>query len=162
MPPRISLIAAVARNGVIGRDGALPWHIPDDLRRFKALTMGHAMIMGRRTFESIGRLLPGRRTVVVSRRPGYGIPGARVAASLEDALAITADETEVFIVGGGAIYSLALPCADRLLLTDVDLEPEGDAVFPPVDRAGWRELARTRHLTPDGVGYAFVDLERVR
>lgn len=159
MRPRVTVIAAVARNGVIGRDGGLPWHIPDDLKRFKALTMGHAIVMGRRTHESIGRLLPGRRTIIVSRRAGYDVPGATVVDSLEAALA-AAGGGELFIVGGGEIYAAALPLADRMQLTEVDLAPDGDAHFPAIERAAWRETARTGHTTADGVRFAFVDYER--
>jgi dihydrofolate reductase len=162
--PRISIIVAVGRNGVIGRDGALPWRLPEDLKRFKALTMGHVMIMGRKTYESIGRLLPGRRSVIVSRQAGYVVAGAIVAASLEDAIAAAGDAEEVFVIGGGEIYRGALPSAHRLLVTEVDASPEGDAWFPPVDTALWRETAREVHDPGSGAdtpGFAFVDYERV-
>ena len=160
-PPRISILVAVARNGVIGREGALPWRLPEDLKRFKALTMGHAMIMGRKTFESIGRLLPGRRSVVVSRQAGYAVPGATVATSLEAAIASAATAPEIFVIGGGEIYRAALPRADRLLVTEVDAMPEGDAFFPAVDRGVWRETSRESHETPEGLRYAFVDYARI-
>jgi dihydrofolate reductase len=162
--PRISIIVAVGRNGVIGRDGALPWRLPEDLKRFKALTMGHVMIMGRKTYESIGRLLPGRRSVIVSRQAGYVVAGAIVAASLEDAIAAAGDAAEVFVIGGGEIYRAALPSAHRLLVTEVDASPEGDASFPPVDTAIWRETARENHgpgPAADAPGFAFVDYERL-
>lgn len=162
--PRISLIVAVGRNGVIGRDGALPWRLPEDLKRFKALTMGHVMIMGRKTYESIGRLLPGRRSVIVSRQAGYVVAGATVAASLEDAIAAAGDAEEVFVIGGGEIYRAALPSVHRLLVTEVDASPEGDAWFPPVDTTLWRETAREVHDPGPGAdtpGFAFVDYERV-
>src|SRR3954468_18964811 len=127
---RVSLIAAVAENGVIGHDGGLPWHLSDDLRRFKQLTMGHTIIMGRRTWESIGRPLPGRRTVVVTRQPNYRLedPTVTVASNLEQGLktAKNAGDDEAFIVGGAELYRAALPAADRLYLTRVDAEVDGD------------------------------------
>ena len=162
--PRISLIVAVGRNGVIGREGTLPWRLPEDLKRFKALTMGHVMIMGRKTYESIGRLLPGRRSVIVSRQAGYAVPGATVAASLEDAIAAAGDVPEVFVIGGGEIYKVALPLAHRLLVTEVDASPAGDAYFPAVDAAIWRETARETHAPAEGSDapqFAFVDYERI-
>ncbi len=155
---------AVGRNGVIGREGALPWRLPEDLKRFKALTMGHVMIMGRKTYESIGRLLPGRRSVIVSRQVGYAVPGATVATSLGNAIAAAGDVPEVFVIGGGEIYQVALPCAHRLLVTEVDASPEGDAYFPAVDAAVWRETARETHAASEGSetpGFAFVDYERI-
>lgn len=162
--PRISLIVAVGRNGVIGRDGTLPWRLPDDLKRFKALTMGHVMIMGRKTYESIGRLLPGRRSVIVSRQAGYAVPGAAVATSLADAIAAAGDAPEVFVIGGGEIYRAALPLVHRLLVTEVDAHPDGDAYFPDVDTQVWRETAREAHVPEretGAPGFAFVDYERM-
>jgi len=154
----VTLVAAVARNGVIGVDGGLPWHLPDDLRRFKELTLGHVLVMGRRTYESIGRPLPGRTTVVVTRNSAWD-PGAEdvhVAAGLPEALALgAAIDPEVFVVGGAQVYTEALPCADRLELTWVDAEPAGDTVFPEVDWADWRELHRE-----EGEGLAYVTYER--
>ena len=160
MPPRISLVAAIARNGVIGDSGRLPWHLPEDLKRFKALTMGHVMIMGRKTHEAIGRPLPGRRTIVVSRRAGIAFPGVETAASLEAAIALAGEVPEIFVVGGGEIYAQALPLAHRLLLTEVDATPAGDAFFPQFDHALWRVSARTEGLSAAGLRYAFVDYER--
>lgn len=162
--PRISIIVAVGRNGVIGREGALPWRLPEDLKRFKALTMGHVMIMGRKTYESIGRLLPGRRSVIVSRQVGYAVEGATVATSLAEAIAAAGEVPEVFVIGGGEIYLAALPSAHRLLVTEVDASPEGDAFFPAVDTTVWRETARVAHgpgMTPDAPGFAFVDYDRI-
>lgn len=148
--PRISLIAALAENRVIGRQGNLPWHLPADLRRFKALTMGHTLVMGRRTFESIGRALPGRRSLVLSRDPDYR-PAAEVevVGSLEEALdrARAAGEDEVFIIGGAEVYRAALPLAHRLYLTLVHAEVEGDVRFPEVDLGEWR-LLEERHRPP--------------
>ncbi|MBX9632520.1 MAG: dihydrofolate reductase, partial [Burkholderiales bacterium] len=119
MRPRVSLIAAVASNGVIGRDGRMPWHLPEDLKRFKALTMGHAIVMGRKTFDSIGRLLPGRRTIIVTRQPNYRVEGAEVVSSIDDAIALARNDDEVFVIGGGEIYAQALPLATRLHLTEI-------------------------------------------
>ncbi len=139
---KLSLIVAMAENGVIGRDGALPWHLPADLRRFKTLTMGHSMVMGRKTFESIGRVLPGRRSIVVSRDPEWRAEGAWTAPSLEAALALTATEAEVFVIGGAEIFRQALPRADRLYLTRVLAEVEGDVYFPELDASEWRLVSR--------------------
>jgi dihydrofolate reductase len=158
--PRISLIAALARNRVIGREGSLPWHLPEDLRRFKALTLGHPILMGRRTWESIGRPLPGRRNVVITRQAGYAAPGAEVFHDLESALAAVAGATEVFVIGGGEVYAAALPVADRLHLTELHDEVEGDALFPPFDPAGWAQTSRERHVTPGGMRYDFVVYDR--
>jgi dihydrofolate reductase len=159
---RITVIAAVARNGVIGRDGRIPWHIPGDLPRFKRITMGHPVIMGRRTWESLGRPLPGRRNIVISRTPGYAAGGAEVFASLAEALAACAGAPEVFVIGGTEVYREALAVADRLLLTEIDADFEGDARFPPFDRAAWRETAREPH--PAGsdcpFAYAYVTYDR--
>lgn len=145
-------MAAVARNGVIGRDGTMPWHLGDDLRRFRQVTLGHVLVMGRRTYESIGRPLPGRTTVVVTRqRPyppdGEPIPGLIVAGSVQEALAVASAKagsvgSEVFVQGGAAVYAETLPVADRLLMTWVDAEPEGDTFFPAVDWADWDEVGR--------------------
>jgi dihydrofolate reductase len=147
--PPVALIAAVAANGVIGRDNRLPWRLPADLRRFKELTMGHALVMGRRTYESIGRPLPGRVTVVLTRDPAFmAPPGALAARSLEEALAAAAAATpgagEVFVAGGAEVYAQALPRADRLYLTRVEAEVEGDARFPDLDPARWRLAAAER------------------
>lgn len=154
---RVVLIAAVADNGVIGRNGGLPWHLPADLRRFKALTTGHALVMGRRTFESIGRALPGRSTIVVSRSTDWD-PGPDVAVvhDLDDAVARGRGlGTDVYVAGGAEVYRQALPVADRLAITEVHDEPDGDTRFPPVDWSRWVEVFRSDHD-----GYSFVDYER--
>jgi dihydrofolate reductase len=154
----VVIVAAVARNGVIGRDGDLPWHLPGDLARFKLLTMGHTMVMGRKTFESIGRILPGRTTVVVTRQPDWPAPeGVVVAGSMHEALEDTARPGHVFVVGGAEVYASALEVADVMELTEVDAEPRGDAFFPPVDWSHWLEVARQDHP-----GYAFVTYRRLR
>ena len=153
----VTLVAAIARNGVIGADGGIPWHLPDDQRRFKELTIGHVLVMGRVTYESIGRPLPGRTTVVVTRSAGWsaGDDGVLVAPSVAEALALAATvDEEVFVVGGTRVYEEALPFADRLELTWVDAEPEGDARFPAVDWAAWREVTREEHEGWSAVSYA--------
>ena len=136
---KITLLAAMAENRVIGRAGALPWQLPDDLRRFKRRTDGHVIIMGRRTFESLNGPLPNRRAIVITHRRDYEAPGAALAHSLDDALDTARDwgEREVFIVGGAAIYALALPLADRLEITLVHAEVKGDTYFPEFDLAAW-------------------------
>jgi len=137
--PRVSLLVAMARNRVIGAQGRLPWHIPADLKRFKALTMGHHIVMGRKTFESIGRLLPGRTTVILTRQPAYRVPGAIVVRSLDEALEECHGDDEIFVIGGGELYREALPRADRIYLTEVDGEFAGDTYFPQLDRNQWQE-----------------------
>jgi dihydrofolate reductase len=141
----VTIVAAVARNGVIGAGGGLPWHLPDDLRLFKETTLGHVLVMGRRTYESIGRPLPGRTTVVLTRQEDWspGVDDIVVAHDVEEALerARSLDD-EVFVVGGGELYAAALPYADTLAITFVEQEPEGDTTFPAVDWDDWRETAR--------------------
>lgn len=147
----------MGRNGVIGVDGGLPWKIPEDLARFKRLTMGHSLVMGRETFESIGRPLPGRINIVLSRRRDWAHDGVEVVHSLDDALAIaTAAETDAFVSGGAQVYAEALGVADRMELTEVEAEPEGDTWFPEVDWSRWREVSRT-----DRQGFSFVTYDRV-
>ncbi|QGY02114.1 dihydrofolate reductase [Methylobacterium mesophilicum SR1.6/6] len=163
MRPRVSLVVAVARNGVIGRDNGLAWHLSSDLKRFKALTMGKPMLMGRRTWDSIGRPLPGRRSLVLTRDRGFRAEGAEVVHGWDDALAAASGE-ELMVVGGAEIYALALPEADRLHLTEVAADPEGDVRFPDFDRARFRETFREAHPAGprDEHAFAFVDWERVR
>jgi dihydrofolate reductase len=156
----LALIAAVARNGVIGGRNTLPWRLPADLERFRALTTGHAVIMGRRTWESIGRALPGRQNIVVTRNPGYVAAGALVQPSLDDALRAVTLPEPAFCIGGGELYALALPRAATLHLTEIDRDFDGDTRFPEFDRAPWREAARETHHAPEGFGYAFVTYER--
>lgn len=144
MSKRVSLLVAVARNGVIGNKGKLPWHLPADLKRFKELTMGHHIIMGRKTYESIGRLLPGRTTVIVTRRPDYHVPGAIVAHSLEEAIAACKGDDEIFVVGGAEIFREALPIAGRIYATEIHTEVEGDVFFPEWNKSDWKEIGRTR------------------
>jgi dihydrofolate reductase len=163
MSATIALVAAVARNGVIGRDNGLAWHLSSDLKRFKALTMGKPMLMGRRTWDSIGRPLPGRRTLVLTRDRGFRAEGAETVHSWDAALSAAAG-TELMVVGGAEIYALALAQADRLHLTEVAAEPEGDVRFPVFDRAQFRETFREAHPAGprDEHAFAFVDWERVR
>jgi len=154
--PKIYLVAAVASNGVIGRDGRLPWHLPEDLKHFKRLTLGHPVIMGRRTWESLGRPLPGRENIVVSRRAGYDAPGAAVANSLEGALALCAGEPVAFVIGGQQLFAESLPLAAGLVMTEIQRDYEGDTWFPAYDRSRWRESQRERHSASDGTKFDFV------
>ncbi|MBI2312538.1 MAG: dihydrofolate reductase [Betaproteobacteria bacterium] len=162
--PRISIIVAVARNGVIGRDNKLPWHLPADLKYFKALTLGHHLVMGRKTFESIGKALPGRTSVVVTRQPGYRAPGVIVAGSVEQALAACAADTEVFVIGGAELFAQILERANRLYFTEIQRDFVGDVLLPEFDRSQWREVSRERHRVdgPGGLEYHFVVYERAR
>lgn len=153
----IHLIAAVARNGVIGEHGGIPWHLPADLRHFQEITMGHTVIMGRRTYESIGRPLPGRQNIVVSSRLQQAA-GCAVARSLQEGLAL-ANRQEIFIIGGARLYAEALPLAEQLDLTLVELAPSGDTWFPVVDWSQFAEIARQRQ---DGTpAYQYVTYRRV-
>ena len=158
---RITLIAAVASNGVIGAGGQLPWRLPEDLRFFKAQTLGHPVIMGRRTRESIGRPLPGRRNIVVSRTQGFAAEGAEVVPSLAAALARCADEAEAFVIGGGDLYRAALAHAGRIILTEIRQAFDGDTWFPAFDRNAWREVRREAHAPAGGLAHDFVWYERV-
>jgi len=153
--PRLTLIVARARNGVIGRAGALPWHLPEDLAHFKRTTMGHPIVMGRKTWESIGRPLPGRRSIVVSRQPGFVAAGAEVADSLEAALARCVQASEVFVIGGAQLYREALPHAERLIVTEIDADFDGDAHFPAPDPAQWQEVWREHHAPTPARPYGF-------
>ncbi|WP_227459128.1 dihydrofolate reductase [Cupriavidus pauculus] len=157
----LTLIVARARNGVIGRDNALPWRLPEDLQHFKRTTLGAPIIMGRKTWDSIGRPLPGRRNIVVSRNHGLTLDGAEVVASLEDAQRLCIGAEQVFLIGGAQLYAQALPSADRLIVTEIDADVPGDAFFPAVDRSKWIEVAReTHHSEANGFDYAFVTYER--
>ena len=158
----LSLIVAMTENGVIGRDGDMPWRLSADLRRFKQITMGHHMLMGRKTFDSIGRVLPGRTTVVISRSANYDDPNVRVARSLDEALEIAADDEEVFVVGGAQIYSLALPKVDRLYLTRIHCDLEGDTHFPDVDWDAWKLIDEQRCEADEknDHNYSFLTYER--
>jgi dihydrofolate reductase len=139
---QVTLIASVARNGVIGNGPDIPWHLPEDFAFFKRTTMGHVLVMGRQTFDSIGRALPGRRTIVVTRNRFWRHPDVEVAHSFEEALALAGPADEVFVCGGGQIYAEAMPWAHRLLLTEVFQEPDGDTFFPTIPAQEWVETAR--------------------
>jgi dihydrofolate reductase len=161
--PRLSLIAALAANGVIGRDNGMPWHLPEDLKRFRALTTGHPIVMGRKTWDSLGRPLPGRTSIVISRQAGLDLPGALVACSLDEALQLAAASEggeRAFVIGGAQLYALALPRTDDLLLTEIATPFAGDTVFPEFDRKAWRETARTNAVSAAGLHYAFADYVR--
>jgi dihydrofolate reductase len=158
--PRIYLVAAVAANGIIGANGQLPWHLPEDLKHFKQLTLGHPVIMGRRTWESLGRALPGRENIVVTGRPGYEAPGAAVATSLEAALALCIGEPVAFVIGGTRLFETALPVANGLVMTEIHRDYQGDTWFPRYDRSRWREAQREAHTGADGTTFDFVLYER--
>lgn len=156
-------IVAMADNGVIGRDNGLPWHLPDDLKRFKALTMGHALLMGRKTFESIGKPLPGRQNLVLTRNPRWGAPGTEAVRTLEEASG-RAGGAALYVIGGAEVFSLAWPIVGRLELTEVHAAPAGDTRLEGFDRREWREIFReahpadARHAAP----FSFVTLVRAR
>jgi dihydrofolate reductase len=158
------LIAAIARNGVIGIDNRLPWRLPDDLRHFRAFTVGHAVIMGRRTWESLRAPLPDRQNIVVTRRRDFHPAGCETAASLAEAIARVRLPEPVFVIGGEELFRAALPIAQRLYLTEIERDFEGDARFPAYARDAWRETARERRRLdgPEGFAYAFAEYERTR
>ena len=158
----VSIIAALGRNRAIGVDGGLPWRLSSDLKRFKALTMGKPLIMGRKTFDSIGRALPGRRVIVVTRDPAWRRPEVEVAPSLDAALKLASDAREIMIGGGGEIYALALPVADRLYLTEVDAAPQASVLFPEIDARVWRLLRHEpgERGPRDDCDFSFADYER--
>jgi dihydrofolate reductase len=159
--PAIYLVAAVAANGIIGAKGRLPWHFPEELQHFKRLTMGHPLIMGRRTWESLGRPLPGRENIVVTRTPGYEAPGAAVASSLDAAIALCAGEPVAFVIGGTQLFEAALPLARGLVLTEIQRDYQGDTWFPAYDRTQWREAQREAHTAADGTRFDYVLYERI-
>jgi dihydrofolate reductase len=146
----------VASNGIIGAKGELPWRLPEDLKHFKRLTMGHPVIMGRRTWESLKGPLPGRENIVVTRNRGYEAPGAAVAGSLEGALALCAGEAVVFVIGGSTLFDESLPIAAGLVITEIHKDFEGDTWFPQYDRSRWKESQREQHVTADGTKFDFV------
>jgi len=151
----------MARNRVIGKDGNLPWRLPEDLKRFRSLTMGHPIVMGRKTYDSIGRALPGRRNIVISRQPDLAIEGVETATSLPAALEMTSDADKVFVIGGQQIYQVALPIANRIELTQIDKDFDGDVLFPEIDPAQWQESRQEPgHDSGNGFEYRFVTLDR--
>lgn len=158
---RVSLIVAVAENGVIGQDGDLPWRIPADLKFFKETTTGHPIVMGRKTYQSIGRALPGRRNIVVTRDPDFASDDIVVVSDFDAALSAAGDAEEVMVIGGAQIYELALPRADKIYLTQVHVAADGDTHFPELDRGIWRETARVDHpAAGETPAFSFVTLER--
>jgi dihydrofolate reductase len=168
--PVLALIAAVAKNGVIGSSGALPWRLSSDLKHFKAATMGKPLVMGRKTYQSIGGPLAGRTTIVVTRDPAFAAEGVSVARGIEDALRLAEAAAraggveEILVAGGGEIYAETIGRASRLHLTEVDVAPKGDAHFPPIDPDQWREVSRQQgeRGPRDEADFAFVEYERVR
>lgn len=156
----ISLIVAVAKKGVIGVNNTLPWHLPEDLKRFRALTTGHHIIMGRKTYESLGRLLPDRTTVIVTRNKNYMVEGALIAHSMQDAIKLCKNDAEVFIIGGAELYKEGLKLAQQLYITEVDLDVPGDAFFPDLDFSEWQEMERDVHMSEKGLSFAYVTYQR--
>ena len=163
---KLSLIVAVSRNGVIGLNNQLPWHLPEDLKYFKSVTTGKPIVMGRKTYDSIGRPLPGRTNIVITRDASWSAPGVEVAQTLETALELgatacdAAGAEEIMVIGGEQIYRMTLPVADRLYLTQVDAEVEGDAYFPEVDSACWTQVDELLPEKTDTHPYRFLTLDR--
>ena len=157
----LSLIVALAQNRVIGLNNTLPWHLPEDLKRFRQLTMGHHIIMGRKTYESLGRLLPGRISVIVSRNRDYQVQGATVVHSLEDALKACNADTEAFLIGGAELYQQALGLANKLYLTQIDAEFAGDAFFPEMDMREWDLLEQQAYTSEQGLPFQYLTYQRV-
>jgi dihydrofolate reductase len=158
----ISLMVAMDEAGVIGRDNALPWHLPEDLKRFKAVTMGKPVLMGRKTFESVGKALPGRKNLVLTRSPDWQREGITVVHTVDEALARSAGAAELVVIGGEEVFKLALPLARRIYLTEVHAQLAGDTTFPPFDRLPWHETARAAHPADERHAFAmtFLTLER--
>ena len=161
MGKRVTLVAAMGLNRAIGLDGKMPWHLPAELQHFKRTTMGRTIIMGRKTWQAIGRPLPGRQNVVVSRDPGFSADGAAVAGSLAQALEVATGD-EVMVIGGGELYALALPLASRMVLTIIDIEPRADTWFPAWDEGEWREVAARRISADESNPLAFRIVELIR
>ena len=157
---KLSSIVAIANNRVIGVDNTLPWHLPEDLKRFRALTMGHHIIMGRKTYDSLGRLLSGRTTVIVTRNPNYKVEGALVANSLEAAIALCKGDDEAFLIGGAELYQDGLKLSNRLYITEIDLSVNGDAYFPEYSLNEWQEISREAHVSEQGLSFSYVTYER--
>jgi dihydrofolate reductase len=162
MTRRVYLLAAVARNGVIGAQGRLPWHLPEDLRRFKQITLGHSVVMGRKTWESIGRPLPGRDNIVITRQRDYPAPGAQVAGSLDEALTLCKGKDPVYVIGGWEVFRDALPIASGPDLTEIHRDYPGDTYWPAFDRSAWREIAREPHVSASGIAFDFARYERIK
>lgn len=164
--PCLSLLVAMSSNRVIGNNNQLPWHLPEDLKRFKALTMGHSIIMGRKTHESIGKILPGRTNIIISRKKNYAIPNAIVVDSIQDALTAgreaNTSENEIFVIGGEEIFRQMLPMSQRIYLTEIQQAFEGDTFFPKLNLDEWHEVEHTKHLSSSNehLEYHFVILDR--
>ncbi|MCB5187892.1 dihydrofolate reductase [Methylobacillus caricis] len=156
----LSLIVAVAQQRVIGLNNTLPWHLPEDLKRFRALTTGHHIIMGRKTYDSLNRLLPERTTVIVTRNRDYQVPGALIAHSLQEAVELARDDNEVFLIGGAELYREGLQLANRLYITEIDAVFEGDAFLPEFDLEDWREVAREQHISAKGLPFSYITYQR--
>jgi len=157
---KLSLIVAIAQNRVIGANNALPWHLPEDLKRFRALTTGHHIIMGRKTYESLNRLLPNRTTIIVTRNADYKVPGALIAHSLAEAITQAGSDDEVFLIGGAELYRDGLNSADKLYLTEIEASFEGDAFFPEINLAEWAEISREEHISEKGLGFSYITYQR--
>ncbi len=157
----VTILLARARNGVIGLNNRMPWNIPEELQHFKRTTMGHAVIMGRKTFESIGRPLPGRRMIVVTRQSNWRAHGCETASSLQQAISMAGENQEVFIVGGAEIHRQALPFATRAIITDIDLEPQGDAWIDELSPVQWQLLSREHHRSATGIAFDIVVYRRI-
>ena len=157
----LSLIVAIATNRVIGVNNNLPWHLPEDLKRFRALTTGHHIIMGRKTYDSLDRLLPGRTTVIVTRNQHYKVEGAIVVHSLEAAIAACGDDSEAFLIGGAELYKDGLKLANKLYMTEIDAEYEGDAFFPEFDMLEWTAGERETHRADNGLSFSYITYQRV-
>jgi dihydrofolate reductase len=152
----LSIIVAAAQNGVIGINNTLPWHLPEDLKRFRALTTGHHIIMGRKTYESLNRLLPDRTTVIVTRNRDYVVPGAIVVNSLQEAIERCEGDTEAFLIGGAELYAEGFRFAHKLYLTEIHADYVGDAVLPEFDRQHWQEISRESHTSANGIRFSYV------
>ena len=159
--PRIYLVVAVASNGIMGANGRLPWHLPEDLKHFKKVTLGHPVIMGRKTWESLKVPLPGRKNIVVTRQAGYQAPGAVVASSLEAALALCAGAPVASVIGGQQLFAESLPLASGLVITEIHKDYPGDTWFPDYDRSKWKETQREAHTADDGTRFDFVRYEPI-
>ncbi|HEY9278359.1 MAG TPA: dihydrofolate reductase [Methylotenera sp.] len=157
---KLSIIVAVAKNRVIGINNTLPWYLPEDLKRFRALTMGHHIIMGRKTYDSLGRLLPGRTTVIVTRNTDYKVEGALIAHSLQDAIALCKDDDEAFLIGGAELYQEGLKLSNKLYITEIALDVAGDAYFPEYSSDEWLESSREAHVSEQGLTFNYVTYDR--
>jgi len=157
---KLSIIVAISSNRVIGVNNTLPWHISEDLKHFKSLTTGHTIIMGRKTYESIGRPLPNRRNIVISRNTEASYEGAEVVHSIEDAFSICKNDNEVFVIGGSNIYEQALSLVDYIYITEIKKSFSGDAFFPEINKQMWIESSRENHITNDGLEFSFVKYQK--